>query len=164
MTYNRDQTDNSLIYEEQPSAVQRLTPTKFATAHLKASIASGRLIRVQPNYPMDGQSAVVDVCNLQTLLEHDPNYIELCSFPGPLIKGVTHKKQIIEYCDSKIRGATYNRDIADVESYILMWELLILLIRQNGVSGVWLVTRLVSISQCITFNRWSWGPILRNCY
>ncbi|XP_066150746.1 protein transport protein Sec16B isoform X3 [Euwallacea fornicatus] len=132
ISYNRtlDQTDNSLLYEEQK--VQRLTPAKFATAHLKASISTGNLIRILPNYPMDGQNAIVDVCNLQSFLENDPDYIELSSFPGPLIKGVTHKKQIIEYCDTKIRDANCNRDIADVDSYILMWELLILLLRQNG--------------------------------
>ncbi|KAL1505990.1 hypothetical protein ABEB36_005430 [Hypothenemus hampei] len=134
ITYTKqlDQTDHSMIYEDQQSSVRRLTPAKFSTAHLKASISSGKLIRIPPNYPMDGQAAVVDVCNLQFLLEHDPNFIELNSFPGPLVKGVTHKKQIIEYCDAKIREANSNRDIVDVESYILMWELLILLVRQNG--------------------------------
>lgn len=101
---------------------------------MKASINCGKLIRILPNYPMDGQNAVVELCDLQTFLENDPDYIELSSFPGPLIKGVTHKKQIIEYCYSKIKGATFNREIVDIESYVLMWELLILLIQQNGVS------------------------------
>lgn len=128
-----DQTDISLVSEDQPSAIQRLTPTKFSTVHLKASIASGNLIKILPHYPMDGQSAVVHVSNLRTLLESDPDYLELSCFPGPLCKGVTHKKQIIEYCESKIKGA-YLRNITDIESYVLLWELLILLIRQNGVS------------------------------
>ncbi|ERL85134.1 hypothetical protein D910_02556, partial [Dendroctonus ponderosae] len=132
-TFNRvlDQTDTSLACEDQPSAIQRLTPTKFSTAHLKASIASGNLIKILPHYPMDGQSAVVHVSSLRTLVESDPNYMELSCFPGPLSKGVTHKKQIIEYCESKIKGA-YSRNIIDIESYVLLWELLILLIRQNG--------------------------------
>ncbi|XP_030749352.1 protein transport protein Sec16B isoform X3 [Sitophilus oryzae] len=127
-----DQTDTTLAYDQQPGASQRLTPAKFATVHLKASIASGRLVRVLPNYPMDDQSATVEIRNLESLLENDPEYLELRSFPGPLVKGVTHKKQVIEYCDKKIKSAAYNRGIADVDSYVLMWELLILLIRQNG--------------------------------
>lgn len=49
------------------------------------------------------------------------------------ISGVTHKKTIIEYCENKKKYAIYNKDIIDTDSYILMWELLILLIRQNGV-------------------------------
>ncbi|CAH1130815.1 unnamed protein product [Ceutorhynchus assimilis] len=132
--YNRtlDTTENSLLYEEQVAASQRLTPTKYATAHMKAAISSGKFVRILPHYPMDGQNAVVELCDFQVFLENEPDYIELSSFPGPLIKGVTHKKQIIEYCDGKIRGAANNRDIVDNESYVLMWELLILLIRQNG--------------------------------
>lgn len=81
---------------------------------------------------MDGQNAVVEVCNLQSFLVNDEEYKELSQFPGPLVKGVTHKKTIIEYCENKIRDAGES-GIGDTESYILMWELLILLIRQNGV-------------------------------
>ncbi|XP_050306362.1 uncharacterized protein LOC126743361 isoform X3 [Anthonomus grandis grandis] len=129
--YNRhlDQTDNS-IYEEQKAA--RLTPAKFATAHMAATIASGKLVKILPHYPMDGQNATVEISTMQSMLENDPNFIELSSFPGPLVKGITHKKQIIEYCEGKIKGAAFNREIYDVDSYVLMWELLILLIRQNG--------------------------------
>ncbi|KAJ8981603.1 hypothetical protein NQ317_011882 [Molorchus minor] len=114
------------------TAAQRLTPAKFSTAHVNASIASGRLLRILPHYPMDGQNATVEICNLQSLLARDEDYIELSQFPGPLVNGVTHKKTIIEYCEGKIRRAAYNQDIIDVDSYVLMWELLILLIRQNG--------------------------------
>ncbi|XP_031333558.1 uncharacterized protein LOC116163652 isoform X5 [Photinus pyralis] len=127
-----DQTDSSLYLEDTTGASQRLTPAKFATAHVKASISSGRLVKIFPHYPLDGQPAVVEVNNLKELLVNDDEYKELVEFPGPLIKGVTHKKTIIEYCENKIRSAIYSRDIGDVDSYILMWELLILLLRQNG--------------------------------
>ncbi|KAJ8938476.1 hypothetical protein NQ318_004116 [Aromia moschata] len=111
---------------------QRLSPAKFATAHIKASIASGKLLKILPHYPMDGQNATVEVCSLQSLLIKDEEFIELSQFPGPLVRGVTHKKTIIEFCENKIRRAAYSQEVIDVESYILMWELLILLIRQNG--------------------------------
>lgn len=110
-----------------------MTPAKFATAHIKASISSGNLVKILPHYPLDGQPATVEVGSIQQLLINDDEYKELADFPGPLIKGVTHKKTIIEYCENKIKTAAYNQEIVDTQSYILMWELLILLIRQNGV-------------------------------
>lgn len=61
------------------------------------------------------------------------------------LSGVTHKKPIIEYCENKIRHAIYNKDIVDADSYILMWELLILLIRQNGVSIRYYKTPIVPV-------------------
>lgn len=114
-------------------ASQRLTPAKYATAHVKVSIDSGIMVRVPPHYPLDGQPATVDFGGMQALLASNDEYKELANYPGPLIRGITHKKTIIEYCESKIRQAG-NMHIKDCQSYVLMWELLILLIRQNGVS------------------------------
>ncbi|XP_057668729.1 uncharacterized protein LOC130901379 isoform X3 [Diorhabda carinulata] len=133
-SYSRpfDQTDSSINLEDTTLASQRLTPAKFATAHIKASIRSGKLLRILPHYPMDGQSATVEICNTQSFLVNDEEFKEMSQFPGPLVKGVTHKKTIIEYCENKIRNAITGQKIQDVDSYILMWELLILLIRQNG--------------------------------
>lgn len=133
-SYSRpnDHTDSSINFEE--TAPQRLTPAKFATAHIKASISSGNLVKIPPHYPLDGQIAAVEFGDIQTLLLSDDELKELVDFPGPLVKGVTHKKTIIEYCENKIRHAFLNHSIVDRQSYVLMWELLILLIRQNGVS------------------------------
>lgn len=129
-----DQTDNSLNYEESNLTAQRLTPAKFSTAHVKASITSGKMIKILPHYPLDGQTPTVELLSLENYLYNDEDYLELKRFPGPLVKGTTHKKTIIEYCENKIKNAVFNHSISDKESYILMWELLILLIRQNGVS------------------------------
>lgn len=48
--------------------------------------------------------------------------------------GVTHKKTIIEYCENKIKKAVVNEEMVDRASYILLYELMIMLIQQNGVS------------------------------
>lgn len=48
--------------------------------------------------------------------------------------GVTHKKTIIEYCESKIKKAVVNEEMINRASYILLYELMIMLIQQNGVS------------------------------
>lgn len=70
-------------------------------------------------------------------------------YPGPLIRGITHKKTIIEFCEDQIRlgpslssvkaksnsmSSLYSSGLANKSSYTLMWNLLILLLRQNGVS------------------------------
>lgn len=46
---------------------------------------------------------------------------------------MTHKKTIIEYCENKIKKAASNDEIVDRASYILLYELMIMLIQQNGV-------------------------------
>lgn len=48
--------------------------------------------------------------------------------------GVTHKKTIIEYCENKIKKAVVSEEMVDRASYILLYELMIMLIQQNGVS------------------------------
>lgn len=47
--------------------------------------------------------------------------------------GVTYKKTIIEYCEYKIKKAV-NEETVDRASYILLYELMIMLIQHNGVS------------------------------
>ncbi|GJQ86246.1 hypothetical protein Trydic_g8945 [Trypoxylus dichotomus] len=122
----------SVILDDSTAQAQRLTPTKFATAHLKVSISSGKLVKILPNYPLDGQSAIVELMNVQNLLTCDDEIEELSRFPGPLVRGTTHKKTVIEYCESKIKYASWSDSINDPNSYILLWQLMILLIRQNG--------------------------------
>ena len=76
------------------------------------------------------------------------------SFPGPLVKSVTHKKTIIEFCEEQLRigppishnlyGQVKSRgnsvtslnsaDHYNRGSFTLLWNYLILLLRQNGVS------------------------------
>ncbi|XP_018332218.1 uncharacterized protein LOC108741774 isoform X3 [Agrilus planipennis] len=127
-----DRTDSSLNLEETVTASQRLTPAKFTTSHIKASISSGIFVKILPHYPLDGQLATVEIGGFKDYLQYDDEFRELSEFPGPLVKGVTHKKTIIEYCETKIRNALTNDDVNDIDSYILMWELMILLLRQNG--------------------------------
>lgn len=49
-------------------------------------------------------------------------------------RGVTHKNNVVRYCKQKIKDADSNPNLFDKDSYKLIWELLILMIRQNGVS------------------------------
>ncbi|XP_050456313.1 protein transport protein Sec16A isoform X4 [Cataglyphis hispanica] len=110
----------------------RLTPTKYSTSHAYGCFSIGSLVHVHPSYPADGERAKVDIFRVDNLLSHDPVTRDLRSYPGPLINGVTHKKTIIEYCENKIKKAVMNEEIVDRASYILLYELMIMLIQQNG--------------------------------
>ncbi|XP_059480480.1 protein transport protein Sec16A isoform X2 [Neocloeon triangulifer] len=124
---------NAIERQPSPAPIQRLTPAKFTSAHPVAKISGqGRLVHVLPHYPREGQVATVLVHDLQTLLAHDPINSELRSFPGPLVKGTTHKNSVIQFCSQKIRNAQMDPEMLDRDSYILLWRLLILLLRQNG--------------------------------
>lgn len=99
---------------------------------LSALFSIGSLVHVHPSYPADGERARVDILSIDNLLLHDPIVRELRSYPGPLIKGVTHKKTIIEYCEAKIKKAATNDRPTDRASYVLLYQLMIMLIQQNG--------------------------------
>lgn len=45
---------------------------------------------------------------------------------------MTHKKSVIEYCEARVRSAA-GAATRDPVGYVLIWELLALLLRQNGV-------------------------------
>ncbi|XP_052130597.1 uncharacterized protein LOC113215394 [Frankliniella occidentalis] len=119
--------------DETNSSIQRLTPFKFSTAHIKGILTRrGQLLKVLPHYPLDGQSASIEVHSLQSLIPQDASLQELLALPGPLVRGVTHKKTIILYLRSKMEATRTDPSVYDRQSVILLYELLILLLKQNG--------------------------------
>lgn len=94
----------------------------------------GQLIKILPHYPLDGQPALVELHSLEHALAKDPNVAELTALPGPLVLGMTHKKTVMTYLREKINAARSDRSPGDRQSEILLYELLILLLQQNGVS------------------------------
>ncbi|XP_014489136.1 PREDICTED: uncharacterized protein LOC106752154 isoform X3 [Dinoponera quadriceps] len=130
------------MLEDSAITSARVTPTKFSTSHAYGCFSIGSLVHVHPSYPADGERAKVDIFRIDNLLLYDPVARDLRSYPGPLINGVTHKKTIIEYCESKIKRAS--EEMVDRASYILLYELMIMLIQQNGnVVGVDIATLLL---------------------
>ena len=126
---------SSHVAAKTPSPVlpERLTPLMFSRPHVCARIsASGLLVKVEANNPQDGQTATIEVHSLSALLKDSRESQELVSFPGPLKPGETHKNDVIKFCEQKIAGVHARRDIADKESYVLLWEMLVLLLRQKG--------------------------------
>ncbi|CAL1538622.1 unnamed protein product [Lymnaea stagnalis] len=111
----------------------RLTPPKFSYQHVKACFGpNGQLVKVQPNRPTDGQPAIVEIQDVQSIFESCPETEELKLFPGPLTRNNTHKKDVLLFCQQKARSCAEDISLADRESAQLLWRLLELLIKQNG--------------------------------
>ncbi|XP_052828861.1 protein transport protein Sec16A isoform X6 [Octopus bimaculoides] len=111
----------------------RMTPAKFFTTHTCAVFGpSGQLIHVPANLPSDGQPATVEIMSVENVLADQKEAEELHSFPGPLIRGETHKNDVLLFCQSKVKEYGENIRMTDRESAILLWKFLELLIKQNG--------------------------------
>ena len=133
-----------------------MTPHKFSCPHVIARFSPGGiLLRVLPNSPKDGVAAHIELHDLNVLLGDLPTAQEMKFFPGkwlvssfleenflnliydcgtgPSVPGQTHKQQVAVFCQQKIRRATEDsHQLVDRQSYVLLWELLLLLLRQNG--------------------------------
>merc|ERR1719228_1938939 len=131
--YNSYTPEASGLYESASALPARLTPLMFSRPHTCARIsASGLLVKVEPNNPQEGQTATVELHSMAALLRDTKESQELSMFPGPLKPGVTHKNDVIKFCERKIAASKSRADLRDRESYVLLWEMLILLLRQKG--------------------------------
>jgi len=89
------------------------------------------LIKVEPAAPNEGQTATVELHSISALLSHTKEHRQLSAFPGPLNPRETHKNDVIKFCERKISEGR-DRRMMDRESYELLWNMLILLLRQKG--------------------------------
>lgn len=137
------------VVQEDDVQAGRLTPYKFANDHAVLSLISGVLVAVKPKY--SHSNGLQNIVKLIKISPNDSTKKIFQSFPGPLVKGITHKKTVIEYCEERIklgpitssRLRSYQSSSNSLQSlgsqqtnqpsYVLLWNLLILLLRQNGV-------------------------------
>lgn len=111
----------------------RITPKKHTIPHMKVCFGpGGQLVKVLPNNPKYGQPATVEIHEVDELLQENMENEELKSFPGPVIRGDTHKNDVLSFCQRKARACVENINMIDRESAELIWKLLELLIKQNG--------------------------------
>lgn len=141
----------SVVQEDLQEDLQpgRLTPYKFSNDHAVLSLVSGVLVCVKPKY--SHSNGLQNIVKLVNISPNDSTKKLFQAFPGPLVKGITHKKTVIEYCEERIKhGPTSSKhrsyqsssnslqslsssQASTQSSYVLLWNLLILLLRQNGV-------------------------------
>ncbi|XP_029469984.1 protein transport protein Sec16A isoform X2 [Rhinatrema bivittatum] len=117
--------------EQVPS--RPLTPEKFSVPHVCSRFGpGGYFIKILPNLPSEGQPALVEIHNMETMLQHIPEQEEMRAFPGPLTKDETHKVDVINFAQNKAVACFRNENLIDKESASLLWEFIVLLCRQNG--------------------------------
>ncbi|XP_021349044.1 uncharacterized protein LOC110447583 isoform X3 [Mizuhopecten yessoensis] len=122
--------DQGVTEETKPG---RITPKKHTIPHMKVCFGpGGQLVKVLPNNPVYGQPATVEIHEVDELLQENMETEELKSFPGPVIRGDTHKNDVLAFCQRKARACAENINMIDRESAELIWKLLELLIKQNG--------------------------------
>ncbi|XP_064457629.1 protein transport protein Sec16A-like isoform X2 [Ornithodoros turicata] len=109
---------------------------KFSHPHpLARFLGSYSLLKLVPS-TAGNVPPLLEIHDLKHLFQKDPQFKELKQFPGPLVRSDTHKNDVIQFCNQKIQSLKNIPDLPDRSSHILLWELLILLLRQNGfVSG-----------------------------
>ncbi|XP_053660857.1 uncharacterized protein LOC128709857 [Anopheles marshallii] len=151
-----DQIDASAIKPETGAELtmmepERLTPRKFPEIHPIVSVSAGLLISTKNRLTMNGMA---DTVKIYSLGYNDASRKLFQTYPGPLVKGVTHKKSVIEFCEEQLRqGPPYSGALALIKSrgnsinslhssslaagvnrssFALLWNYIILLLRQNG--------------------------------
>lgn len=127
------------------------------------------------------QNSSGSILKILTLGANDSTRRLFAAFPGPLIRGVTHKKTVIEFCQDQIRYGPPSNVVrsrgnsvssihsamgqANKSSFVLMWNLLILLLRQNGVSDFFKRSTIIFCKICaFLFLRWLLELIYQNSY
>lgn len=129
----------------QDKAAQPQEVLKFPQPHPIARFCGvNGLVKLVPSVSGNQLPQLVELHSLTPLLQKDPNYRELEEFPGPLIRSEAHKDDVIRFCKKKITSFAEMPDLSDRSSHILLWELLVLMLRQNGlVSGTEIAELLV---------------------
>lgn len=123
-----------------PDVQQRLTPHKFSCVHSLLRLSNGIMTSI------DSNEHVFSV-KMENVVIHGHPRKMFQLYPGPLVRGVTHKKSIIEFCEEQLKVEAVNSMFSHLwrsddihlrqtnkASYVLLWSYLILLLRQNGVS------------------------------
>ena len=107
----------------------------FRSPHVNGIFSPlGHLLKVDAKSPKDGSTATLEFHSLKSIMSRQPGCKELKAFPGPLVPGKTDKMDVIRFCQNKIEylNKSGNNRTADKESQILMWDLMILLLRQKN--------------------------------
>ncbi|XP_069336352.1 protein transport protein Sec16B isoform X3 [Eulemur rufifrons] len=122
----------SPVQAEDVSAARPKAPMKFYVPHVPVSFGpGGQLVCVVPSSPTDGQTALVDLHSVEIILNDSEEQEEMRIFSGPLIREDVHKVDIMMFCQQKAARSRKSDSLGSRDS-ALLWQLLVLLCRQNG--------------------------------
>ncbi|XP_054443697.1 protein transport protein Sec16B [Pteronotus mesoamericanus] len=120
------------IQDEDAPAAGFKAPMKFYIPHVPVSFGpGGQLVRVCPCSPSDGQTALVELHSMEVILNDCEEQEEMRTFSGPLIREDVHKVDIMTFCQQKAAQSRKSETPGSRDS-ALLWQLLVLLCRQNG--------------------------------
>ncbi|XP_058887566.1 protein transport protein Sec16B isoform X3 [Acipenser ruthenus] len=108
-------------------------PLKFPLPHVRVSFCpGGQLVRVSPNLPSQGEPALIEIHSLEVILVDTQEQEEMRAFPGPLVREDLHKVDAITFSQHRADACWKEESLRDKPSAALLWNLLVLLCRQNG--------------------------------
>ncbi|XP_073448147.1 protein transport protein Sec16B [Aquarana catesbeiana] len=83
--------DETLECTPQPTA-----PMKFSLPHVTVCFgAQGQMVRVCPNFPDEGQPALVEIHSMEVLLSDTAEQEEMRNFPGPVQRSVVFADAVV---------------------------------------------------------------------
>uniref|UniRef100_A0A3Q3JVH6 Protein transport protein sec16 n=1 Tax=Monopterus albus TaxID=43700 RepID=A0A3Q3JVH6_MONAL len=107
-------------------------PLKYSIPHAVVSFGpAGQLIRVTPGFSTQENTSKLEIHSLEVILSETQEQQEMRNFPGPLTKDL-HKVDAMEFAHQRADACMREGKLYDKSSAALLWNLLILLCRQNA--------------------------------
>ncbi|KAG5672908.1 hypothetical protein PVAND_002996 [Polypedilum vanderplanki] len=104
----------------------RMTPHKFQCLHGFVSLKNGIMTTIDTLNTDESY-----LVKLENVPIYDRTRRLFQSYPGPLVRGLSHKKTVIEFCEEKLKQNSHLENGLRA-SYSLLWSYLILMLRHNG--------------------------------
>ncbi|EPY78997.1 hypothetical protein CB1_000976022 [Camelus ferus] len=126
----------SPIQAEDISAAGPKAPMKFYVPHVPVSFGpGGQLVCVGPSSPSDGQTALVELHSVEapSPIPGPRLWVLILDLAERAIGEDVHKVDIMTFCQQKAAQSRKSETPGSRDS-ALLWQLLVLLCRQNGVS------------------------------
>ncbi|XP_047231530.1 protein transport protein Sec16B isoform X3 [Girardinichthys multiradiatus] len=118
---------------EHAPVLQNTVPLKYSIPHVVVSFGpAGQLIRVTPALSPQEKLSQLEVHSLEVILSETQEQQEMRNFPGPLTRNDLHKVDAIDFAHQKAGACMRESKQSDRSSAALLWNLLILICRQNG--------------------------------
>ncbi|XP_012990575.2 protein transport protein Sec16B isoform X1 [Esox lucius] len=118
---------------EHASVPQATAPLKYSLPHAVVNFGpAGQLIWVSPGPAIQGNPVKVEVHSLEIILGETQDQQDMRQFPGPLAREDLHKVDAISFALQRAEACMKDEKLQDKSSAALLWNLLVLLCRQNG--------------------------------
>ncbi|KAL7396194.1 hypothetical protein ABVT39_001923 [Epinephelus coioides] len=128
-----NEPDPQSLHTEHGAVHQVSAPLKYSIPHAVVSFGpAGQLIRVSPGLSTRENVSQVEIHTLEVILGETKEQQEMRNFPGPLAREDLHKVDAIEFAHQRAGACMRADQLPDKRSAVLLWNLLILLCRQNG--------------------------------